>query len=527
MGRWQRMTALALCLAAAGAATAQLSADHAQMPPIASQGRLAASLHTMPQTEAASYLESVGRVHVIDTFDGLNVFLRQEDSEFKMLRVGRGVALSWDADTLFDVGTADAGYTTYSAALVSMDAFGLRIQVDLSQLSDADEVWVIDPTGPRAFGPFGAADHVEGGRWLPTIEGDTAVLLTRTTAAVRPQVEVVAISHFYREFAEVAKELSCNVNIACETDPTLLSVATGVGILVVPIGGGDSALCSGALINNPDTSIFEPLYLTSWHCVPRAASAEQIDVVWDYRATACGTNDPPSLAVLPRSQGVSLKATDSELDISLLELDQVPSGPFGRTFLGWETGTPPIDASLAGIHFPDGTHMRISKGEVAAVDQSSGSFRLQTKVQWTDGVTEPGSSGNPLLLASSDYRVIGTLSNGPYHSCVNTSGNVDWYSSFRDFFPTVEPYLKGTTPGPAPTNTCPATKAFAGDPETLAQLRAFRDQVLAASAPGKLAITLYYGAAPTMTRWVERSAIVRSTFRVAAQPFAYAGSKVR
>lgn len=525
--KWRLLGSVWVCLAMAGGAIAQPLADHATMAPITSQSRIAASIHAMPQSEAAEYVQSVSRVHVVNTYSGLNTFLRQEDAEYKMLRVGRGVVLDWDSETLFDVGSPDAGYTTYSAAIVSTDALGLRVQVDLSLLSTGDEVWVVDPTGPRAFGPFGLGDEVDGGRWLPTVVDDTAVLIVRTTSAIRPQVSVVGVSHFYRDLAAATKELSCNVNIACESDPALLSVATGVGIMVVPVGNGDAALCSGALVNNPDTSIFEPLYLTSWHCVPSASSAEQIDVVWDFRATACGTDDPPSLAVLPRSNGVAMMATDSELDITLLELDDVPSGPFGRTFLGWETGTPQVSEALASIHFPEGAHMRISKGEVDGVDQASGSFRLQTKVQWTDGVTEPGSSGNPLLLASSDYRVIGTLSNGPLHSCVNTSGNVDWYSSFRDFFPKVEPFLKGTTNPPPPTGGCAATKAFAGDPESLDRLRAFRDEALAATAPGKLMIKLYYGASPYMARLVESSTFARSTFRTAAAPFAYAGSKLQ
>ncbi len=526
VGIWRFSSALLACLAMAGTAFAQY-ANHATMPPITSQSRLAASINAMPQAEAAAYLQSISRVHVVNTFSGLNAFLRQEDAAFKMLRVGRGVALSWDSDFLFDAGTPDAGYTSYSAAIVSTDALGLRLSVDLSHLSSGDEVWVIDPTVARGFGPYTASDQIDGGRWLPTIDGDTAVLLVRTTASVRPQVDVVGLTHIYRDLAVAAKELSCNVNIECETNPTLASVATGVGIMVVPVGSGDAALCSGALVNNPDTSIFEPLYLTSWHCVPSAAGPGNVDIIWDYRASACGADDPPSFSVLPRSSGVSIMATNNTLDITLMELDQVPSGPFGRTFLGWETGIPQANEALATIHFPDGTHMRISQGEVVSVDQSSGSFQLQTKVHWSEGVTEPGSSGSPLLLASSDYRVIGTLSNGPVHSCVNNTGNVDWYSSFRDFYPEAEPFLKGSGVAPPTTSGCAATKAFNGDPETLNQLRAFRDQALAATAPGKLMIKMYYGASPFIGRWVDRSPLAKSTFRTAATPFVYAGSKLR
>ena len=36
---------------------------------------------------------------------------------------------------------------------------------------------------------------------------------------------------------------------------------------------------------------------------------------------------------------------------------------------------------------------------------------------------------------------MGTLSNGPTHSCTNTINNKDRYASFRDFFPQVEEFL--------------------------------------------------------------------------------------
>jgi hypothetical protein len=172
--------------------------------------------------------------------------------------------------------------------------------------------------------------------------------------------------------------------------------------------------------------------------------------------------------------------------------------------------------------------MRISHGSIAGANQASGSFLLQTKVHWAQGVTEPGSSGNPLLLASSNYRVIGTLSNGPFHSCSSNTGNVDWYSSFRDFYPEIESYLKAADPGPGPGSygTCPASKAFSGDQETLEQLRAFRDQSMAASMPGRFTIHAYYMAAPILAEWVEDSPLFRQCFRAAARPFAYLGGRL-
>ncbi|GMV92274.1 MAG: hypothetical protein AMXMBFR82_20520 [Candidatus Hydrogenedentota bacterium] len=520
--------ALALCV---GIAAAQPSADHATAPPITTKAGYDAALHALPPDLVEAYLQFVGTSHVFDNFEGQNSYLKSMSDSHKQLLVGSGFEVDLDSAALFGEGIQDGPYTVYETAISSLDAESLRFLVDLSQLQEGEEAWVIDMSEPRAFGPYGASDAHEDGRWLPTTVGESAVLMVRTTGDTVPQIRLIGVSHFFERFEDALKLLPCNNNVICESNATVQDVMTGVGMMVVPQGGFDQALCTGSLINNSDTAALEPYFLTSWHCVPDYVDADEVDIIWDYRATACDTNDPPSLASLPRSEGEVVLTTNNGYDLTLMRLLSVPSGTLGRTYLGWETRDPVFGEDVVTIHYPDGSHERISYGEVVGIDQSSGGFVRQTKLQWYDGVTEGGSSGSPMLLVASSYHLAGTLSNGPTHSCTNTAGNVDWYTSFRDFFPQAEGWLTGTNPpppdGPGPgITTCPAAKVFKDNPEILQNLRTLRDQGLLKTAWGKPVVDAYYAAAPYLARLVDWSPVARDTFKMAAAPFAALGAKL-
>jgi len=511
------LTFLALSTLAVGAPFA----NDAYRPPV--EGKNAEAT----QAEITAYLDHVDQIHTFQAYQGLNEYLKTANEDPQLLRASEGLPLEMTAEELFGEGFSDGGYNVWVAGIASVDACALRLLVDLSGLEVDEELWLIDPTGPRAFGPYAAYDQLPDGRWLPTVSGDTAVLAVRSTAAQAPDVTVAALSHFYRGLEETAKLLSCNINIACETTAAILEISSGVGMMVVPIGGGDYAICTGTLINNEDTAAFEPYFITSNHCVPGAYSATDIDVIWDYRAVTCGADDAPSIATLPRSSGVSLLATDSMLDITLLKLDSVSVGSYGRFYVGWDTRTPVVDEDVICIEHPEGSHMRIAYGRVQTLNVGGGGYWKQTRMVWDAGVTEPGSSGSGVFFADGTYRLFGTLSNGTSHVCgPDRSGNIDNFSSLRDFYPTIEDWLTGTNPpnGTGNTSLCPASVAFKGNEEVLKELRAFRDEVLAPSEAGFYCVVAYYGAAPRLADVVERSALARGAFMAAAYPVACVGS---
>ena len=286
-------------------------------------------------------------------------------------------------------------------------------------------------------------------------------------------------------------------------------------MLVVPRADGSQGMCTCTLINNADTPQTEPYVLTSNHCVPDVAPANQVDVVWDFRATACNTNDPPAISSLPRSDGTLLLTTNQDLDITLMEVDSVPNGAYGRFYAGWTDRALFPGEAITGIHHPRATHMRISYGVILDTSATGFLYNNQIEVLWDDGVTEPGSSGLGLLLNGDGYPIIGTLSNGPLHVCGGTS-NTDRFSSFRLFFPQAQGFLMGTDkPDPEDPNSgsCPAEVAFKDQPDVLEQLRDFRDSALMKTPLGRRLVDSYYDMAPSLAKRVQESPQAAAAFR--------------
>jgi hypothetical protein len=92
------------------------------------------------------------------------------------------------------------------------------------------------------------------------------------------------------------------------------------------------------------------------------------------------------------------------------------------TYLGWTTALPASE-TLTCIQHPNGLDKRISFGHKVA---PGAGFEDFTGVRWSTGVTEPGSSGSPLLNA--EHQVIGQLYGGN-SDCDHTSG-VDIFGRF-------------------------------------------------------------------------------------------------
>ncbi|MEA3365513.1 MAG: hypothetical protein U9Q79_07720, partial [Candidatus Hydrogenedentes bacterium] len=478
---------LFITLAIAVFAYGEDAAPGVYVPPVSGKDLRQSWEEPIPQQDLARYLLFPAKTTTLTMFAGRNEFLKsRKQSDNKVLDIAEGFEVEYEGDELFGPAVREGALNTYRAVVSSVDAQALRFEVDLSGLREGEALYVIDPVLPRAFGPYTVGDAGEDGRWLATTEGEWAMLLMKTPHESAPTLRLTNVAHFYRGFGEFLKELSCNINVACEDEPRILDVASGVGMLVVPSYGGDQGLCTCTLINNADTAENEPYVLTSNHCIPQVVSAENADVIWDYRATECETSDPPALSSLPRSSGTLLLTTSAELDITLMELDTVPNGTYGRFYAGWTDRSVSAGEAITGIHHPDASHMRISYGDILKSRVSGLVYSNQIEVLWNDGVTEPGSSGLGLLLDAEGYRIIGTLSNGPAHVC-GGSNNTDRFSSFRLFSPQVKGWLTGTEkPDPEdPNGLCPIEVVYKNQPEVLDQLRAFRDGVLMKTSLGR------------------------------------------
>jgi len=504
-------------------------ADYLYVPPPESRamsGRKGLSLE-----ELSYYLARPCPRHIFAEFEGRNALLEKEVEPGPAQQVAAGFFVGMRGGDLFG---ERAGHTAV-AWVTSRDAVALRLLVDLSGLSAADALWLIDPTGPRAFGPFSVSDAREEGRWLPTVWGDTAVLMLEYGANEIPSFHLQALSHFFTGLRKALESgHGCPIPVGCERDPAFQEVASGVGMLIIPSGAYGHVQCTGALLNNPGTAALESYLITASHCLEAETDASQIEVVWDYRAADCAGEGIPALPDLPRSQGEALLAADRNLDGALLRLEGVPVGQWGRAWLGWDTRTLEQLDAMAGAHHPMGTSMKLCQGRVQETDVRACMDFLctdrayhQTQVQWDEGITAGGSSGSPLLVRDGRYRVVGMLSNGPVHDCDTPSQNIDNFASFARFFPEIACYLiPGGVCEPASKESpwCPAKATFGTGSETVSRLRSLRDRLLRKTAAGRAVTGVYYAGAPLLSKAVEASETVRALFAVGAMPFAWAGA---
>lgn len=510
-------------------------AEYLYIPP-AKDAVLRDSTHALPESTVRDVLAHPIPATILNEFNqkstSVTAFLESAPSHQAAL----DFYIDSDSTACFsDAFPGKDGNYLFVAAITSKDAFALRLLVDLSGLQPGEALYVLDADGRASFGPFTTQQADPEGTWLPTTLGDTAVLVLTAARPLCPYVRLENVSHFYKSIFNPGTDppLVCNVPIADETNPDAQALAAGIGILIIPYNTGQ-AFCTGALLRSLASSASppEPYLISAWHCFKESTNYSGMEVFWDYRSE----EDDPN--TLDRNQGAELLAYNASLDAVLLKLNEpVAVGPFGRAWLGWDSLGPDTGDFVQTIHYPRAHSLRTSRGDVTnAVTRvclnlmCSLAYERQIEVLWEEGVTEPGSSGSPLLNRGRNFRLMGMLSNGPAHSCRTTSGNYDNYGSFSQFFPQVKCHLlhgqSCTEPFMPRTQQCFIARLFGFKEETNNHLRRFRDTVLASSPLGKQLIEDYYALSPLMESWLDSDTLARTAFKGLLQGAAAWGAAV-
>ncbi len=529
--RWTLLVALAAGLLTTAGSAAADYADYIYVPPAKSWEAHSA----MPQAQAADYQKQGFPRRVYTQYAKKNAALQAQARRYPAPLVATGHAVNLNAHECFGPPLADAEGRYFLAGIASEGALAIRLRVDLSGLLDGETLWLIDPTGPRAFGPFTAADADEEGVWLPTVLGDAAVLLLRTPGDALPMLYIEGLSHFFTLFEDNGeKALPCPIPANCEADAAFREVSTGVAMLIIAEGTFNQVQCSGALLHSLMGTGLQPYLLTANHCFSSNPRPNQIDVVWDYRAAQCNGSGAPALSETPRSRGVSFLAKDAVLDAVLVRLDDAPVASLGRAWFGWDTRTPAVGNAVMGIHHPRGTPMKIAYGRITAINVRACLDLLcmrpvyqQTTARWSEGITEGGSSGSPLVFFDGSYRILGMLSNGNIHDCDTPETNIDNFASFRAFYQQIGCYLKeGRICSPSNTGAdslCVVSKAFGGAARALDGFRVLRDRALLTFDAGRDLVAWYYRLSPAIAQTLDRSENARTAFAAYAAPIAALG----
>jgi subtilisin-like proprotein convertase family protein len=278
-------------------------------------------------------------------------------------------------------------------------------------------------------GPYTHEDNeTHGELWVPVVPGERAIIELRVPVATKfqPDIELTHVGYGYRDlFGErigIARQGSCNNDVVCpEAAPWAAEIQS-----VAAYSTGGSAFCTGQMIMDvPGT--FTPYFLTANHCGMSSGNAASLVVYWNFHSPQCGDLCCGSLS--DNQTGSFWRAGRSDVDFTLLELDDFPSPASNVYWAGWDaTGAVP-QGSVA-IHHPNGDEKAISFNTDPLTTQNScigGGTNTHWRVNnWEDGTTEPGSSGSGLWDPDT-HLLVGFLSGG-LASC--TVIDYDCYGKF-------------------------------------------------------------------------------------------------
>ncbi|MEM7193406.1 MAG: PPC domain-containing protein [Pseudomonadota bacterium] len=293
---------------------------------------------------------------------------------------------------------------------------------------------VYDPVSGYFQGPY-TADQNQSYRqlWTPVIPGNETVVevFVPTSELGLLELELGQVGKgfldvFNQGLSSLQKQGSCNIDVACPLGDGWRDEIRSVAVY----GLNGSTFCTGTLINNV-TQDFTPYFLTADHCNISSQNAPSVVVYWNFESPNCGDLDNGSLS--QSTSGATLRAQNTDNDMSLLELSEQPNTLYNVYYAGWDASALSPTSSIA-IHHPNTDEKAISFNDDALTTTDSCILFSQTISDthwnvdnWEQGTTEPGSSGSGLFDPATQ-RLIGYLSGGSA-SCLNTAGN-DCYGKF-------------------------------------------------------------------------------------------------
>lgn len=345
------------------------------------------------------------------------------------------------------------------AEVVSTGAFYTRLHFKDMSLPPGARVFVYSASNPDQFaGPYeGRGPWGDGMFWTPPLPGDQIMIeytVPAGTTSTDVPFRVSEVSHVYKDvFSADNPAGSCNIELSLHQE--WMQVAKSVGLLDF-LSGGTEFVCTGTLLNDAAQDQ-KPFVLTANHCISSQSEAQSTVVYWNYLS-----GDFPSGT--QTTTGANLLVTGSASDFTLLLL--TGSVPTANVFFsGWDANPVAASVAITGIHHPSGSHKRISFGATTGDGPVGlpGPGQNFTGVTWSQGVTEPGSSGSGIWMGTpppngdpTNVKLVGQLYGG-FSDCSNPSG-ADYYGRFSVTYQNISGFLNGS----CVTAISPTSQNFSG-----------------------------------------------------------------
>lgn len=376
------------------------------------------NFHTLPHVDKEEQLE-------IDSINRANGFE-------KTIRFGYEHHVEVD---IFEKGTKTVTprgdvYTLYG--LECKEALSINVIFDKFKLSENARLYLLDENKREYIGAH-TSNNNNRNEVLGTeiIRSDRVLIEVFEPKDEVGQSELVlgTVVHGYKDLdvlmSDYMKNLNgsgdCNIDVNCPQGEGWENQIKSVARIVA--GGG---FCTGSLVHNTSGDII-PYFLTARHCGTNVAN-------WSFRfrwespenGTSCATtansvNGPTFMTI----SGATLRASNTNADFSLLELNNEPDPQWDIFYNGWDNSDATNITRTTGVHHPAGDIKKICHSEMAP-NKTTQSFNGDPNAEfwfvpsWSEGVTEPGSSGSPLF--NQNGKVVGVLSAGAA-ACNGTSNN--------------------------------------------------------------------------------------------------------